>query len=183
MFFRVLGIFLFMIFFGFCGCMRYGSAKPQPLDQNDEALVRELKIDGKVLAKLKSMALFQLSERDLDVYLRYLQKAQPELALRIALLARKNIGQPYRSSVSGEYPFEIYDSNPLFRMDQSDTLGFVESTYAMALGYNWPSFMAFPISSCRSSASLSTSISSCRVRIRNCFRVFLSIFIRYQSTR
>lgn len=143
MFFRVLGIFLFMILFGFCGCVCRGSPKSKSLDQNDEDLALEFNLDKKDLARLKCKALYRLSERDLDVYLRYLQKAQPELSLRIALLARKNIGQPYRSSVSGEYPFEIYDNNPLFRMDQSDTLGFVETTYAMALGYNWPSFMAF----------------------------------------
>lgn len=143
MFFRILEIFLFMVLLGFCGCVCGGSPKPRILDEKDKALAQELKIDEKVLSRLKQKPLYEFSETELDAYLRYLQKSQPELSRRIVLLAGKNVGQPHRPRVSGEYPFEIYDPNPLFRLDQSDSLGFVESTFAMALGYDWPAFMAF----------------------------------------
>ncbi len=87
--------------------------------------------------------LYQFSEQDLDLYLRHLRSIEPDLAKRIIHLGRKNIGQPYEIFLLGEAPFENYDNHPLYCLAKSDCVTFSEHTFAMALGYDWPSFFAF----------------------------------------
>jgi hypothetical protein len=40
----------------------------------------------------------------------------------------------------GEYPFELHDTLPLFSLEKSDCVVFVEHTYAMALSRSWEEF-------------------------------------------
>jgi hypothetical protein len=87
--------------------------------------------------------LYEFNERELDVYLKYLHAAELDLRRRVILLARKNFNQPYEIFLLGEYPFEVYDPDPMFCLAKSDCVTFSEHTYAMALAHDWPSFFRF----------------------------------------
>jgi hypothetical protein len=98
--------------------------------------------DADTVAPLLEKPLYKFTEAEVDVYLRYLHAEEPDLRRRIIHLARKNIGQPYELYLLGEMPFEPYDPQPLYCLAKSDCVVFSEHTYAMALGRDWPSFMA-----------------------------------------
>ncbi|HKQ47439.1 MAG TPA: N-acetylmuramoyl-L-alanine amidase-like domain-containing protein [Phycisphaerae bacterium] len=82
----------------------------------------------------------ELDEKRLDAYLCRLAREEPDYRKRVALVARTTIGQPYRLGPLGEYPFELYDPDPLYCLTAGDCVTFVEQTIAMALAHDWPSF-------------------------------------------
>jgi hypothetical protein len=92
------------------------------------------------LAALHDAPLYTFSEREIDAYLRWLAGQPMGPIERVTLLARKNIGQPYRIFLLGEHPFELYDPDPMYCLDAGDCVTFVEHTYALALSHDWPSF-------------------------------------------
>lgn len=92
------------------------------------------------LASLRTAPLYTFNEREVDAYLGWLSRQNMSDEQRVVHLARKNIGQPYRLSLLGEYPFELYDADPMYCLSASDCMTFVEQTYAMALSDDWPSF-------------------------------------------
>ncbi len=97
------------------------------------------------MAVLDRAPLYTFNEFELDAYLRALAaSSQRHPALtptqRVAMLARKNVGQPYRLFLLGEYPFELIDPDPMVCLSAGDCVTFVEHTYAMALSHDWPSF-------------------------------------------
>jgi hypothetical protein len=94
------------------------------------------------LKQLKSKPLYKFTPQELDIYLGYLQTIEPDLRQRIQHLARKCLDQPYQMFLLGEFPFEIYDPDPLYSLEKSDCLVFSEHIYAMALAYDWKSFFA-----------------------------------------
>jgi hypothetical protein len=81
------------------------------------------------------------TEPELDRYLDFLQKFKPDLRARVQFIARKFIGQPYEIYLLGEFPFEIYDRQPLYSLGKSDCVVFSEHVYAMALSHDWRSFI------------------------------------------
>ncbi|WP_422944075.1 N-acetylmuramoyl-L-alanine amidase-like domain-containing protein [Undibacterium sp. TJN19] len=81
-----------------------------------------------------------MSPAELGSYLNALHASEPDLRKRIAILARKNIGQPYSLNLLGEFPFELHDNLPMYSLTHSDCLVFVEHTYAMALSSSWEEF-------------------------------------------
>src|SRR5439155_2601675 len=83
---------------------------------------------------------YSFSERDVDAYLKFLHESEPDPIQRVVHLARKNIGQPYAIYLLGEFPHELYDPDPMYCLEKSDCVTFVEHTYAMALSHDWPSF-------------------------------------------
>jgi hypothetical protein len=101
-------------------------------DEQRDALIKGVK-DRKIC---------QMTPKQLDVYLGYVQKEVPDLRARVAFIARKNVGQPYDMYLLGEFPYEVYDSQPLFSLEKSDCVVFSEHTYAMALSRNWKEFFA-----------------------------------------
>jgi hypothetical protein len=111
------------------------------LSPNDVAICKQLGLDTTQLAALVAKPLFEFNEAEVDVYLRFLSEAQPDLRQRITHLARKNLGQPYELYLLGEMPFEHYDPQPIYCLTKSDCLVFSEHTFAMALAKDWPSFM------------------------------------------
>ncbi len=115
--------------------------KPVVLTKRQREVCDELGIDKKQLGELIGKPLYEFNEAEVDVYLRYLMKFEPELPARIKHLARKNIGQPYELYLLGEMPFEHYDPQPIYCLDRSDCVVFSEHTYAMALTGNWQDFM------------------------------------------
>lgn len=121
--------------------LSYSYAKTKvTLTEQDTQLAQELKIKPEKLAELKEKPIYKFSEKDLDIYLGYIQKAEPNLRNRIVHLGRKNLGQPYKIFLLGEFPFELFDDDPMYCLKQSDCVVFSEHTYAMALAKNWRGF-------------------------------------------
>lgn len=90
--------------------------------------------------ELHAAALYTFNERELNLYLKSLANEPLTTAQRVARLARKNIGQPYRIYLLGEFPHELHDPDPMYCLSASDCVTFVEHTYAMALADDWSSF-------------------------------------------
>ena len=84
--------------------------------------------------------IFQMTPVEAGRYVAWVHAAQPSLRKRIAAIGRKNIGQPYRLNLLGEFPFEVHDDLPMFSLDHSDCVVFAEHTYAMALSRSWEEF-------------------------------------------
>jgi hypothetical protein len=94
----------------------------------------------RTLKKLKAAPLYSFNEREVDVYLKYLHESEPDPIARLIHLARKEIGQPYEIYLLGEYPYELYDPDPMYCLEKSDCVTFVENMYAMALSNDWPTY-------------------------------------------
>lgn len=109
-----------------------------PADKNSPVVhpmrpARSLKI-------LKKAPLYGFSEKDLDAYLKFLVTDETDPMKRVMHLAHKEIGQPYEIYLLGEYPYELYDPDPMYCLEKSDCVTFVENMYAMALSRDWPSY-------------------------------------------
>ncbi len=111
------------------------------LTSQEKELAGQLMLNPDYLAELQAKPLYRFSPNDLDAYLRFIHLYKPDLRDRIQYLARKNLTQPYEIYLLGEFPFEIYDLQPIFCQDRSDCVVFSEHTYAMALARNWQEFM------------------------------------------
>ncbi len=92
------------------------------------------------LENLIEKPLYAFEPAEIDEYLKFLQIIEPDLRKRIDHLAKKMIGQKYEIYLLGEYPFEIYDPQPLYCIDRSDCVVFSEHIYAMALSDSWKKF-------------------------------------------
>lgn len=86
------------------------------------------------------LPLYQMQPRQIDRYLADLYSTESNLSKRIEILARRNLGQPYKLNLLGEFPYQIHDELPLYSLAQSDCVVFIEHTYAMALSKNWDQF-------------------------------------------
>src|SRR4051794_29130015 len=76
--------------------------------------------------KLEKAPLYTFNELEVDVYLKHLNETEKDPIRRVIHLARKNVGQPYAIFLLGEGPYEIYDPDPMYCLDQSDCVTFVE---------------------------------------------------------
>jgi hypothetical protein len=93
-----------------------------------------------VIEKLKTTPLYDMSPKEVDLYLSHMRQSEPDLRKRVVALARQNLGQPYAIYLLGEFPREVYDADPMFCLEKGDCVVFSEHIYAMALGHDWPSF-------------------------------------------
>ena len=84
--------------------------------------------------------LFQMAPAEVDRFIESMHSAEPELRKRITTIGRRNIGQPYMLNLLGEFPYQLHDSLPMFSLEKSDCVVFVEHTYAMALSRSWEEF-------------------------------------------
>jgi len=89
-----------------------------------------------VLAK----PLYRMQPVEAGRYIAWVHEAEPDLRKRIAAIGRKNLGQPYRLNLLGEFPYQVHDDLPMFSLDHSDCVVFAEHTYAMALSQSWEEF-------------------------------------------
>ncbi|KAB2908893.1 MAG: DUF1460 domain-containing protein [Ignavibacteriales bacterium] len=96
----------------------------------------------KDMKKLLEKPLYKFTEEELGQYLGFLQQRLPDLRKRVQFLAKQMIGQPYKIYLLGEFPFELYDKEPLYTLKNSDCVVFSEHIYAMALSHNWKEFFA-----------------------------------------
>jgi len=92
------------------------------------------------IERLQDKPLYEFTELDLAAYLEHLSDREADPIARVMHLARKNIGQPYKLFLLGEFPFETHDPDPLYCLTHSDCVTFCEHTYAMALSRGWESF-------------------------------------------
>lgn len=92
------------------------------------------------LDRLRDIPLYNFNERELDTYLAWLDGQPLTSTQRVAHLARKNLGQPYRLYLLGEHPFELQDPDPMYCLFASDCVTFVEHTWSAALSNNWRTF-------------------------------------------
>ncbi|MFL6675057.1 MAG: N-acetylmuramoyl-L-alanine amidase-like domain-containing protein [Massilia sp.] len=97
-------------------------------------------VPAKVAGTLPQKQLYQMTPAEAGRYVATIHQAEPDLRKRIAAIGRKNIGQPYKLNLLGEFPFELHDELPLFSLDHSDCVVFAEHTYAMALSQSWEEF-------------------------------------------
>lgn len=93
------------------------------------------------LSDLEARPLYTFTEAEVDQYLPHAWLAEPDLPQRVIHLARKNLGQPYDIYLLGEFPYEFYDTDPLYCLSKSDCLTFCEHMYAMALSRDWWTFL------------------------------------------
>ncbi|MEM9352640.1 MAG: N-acetylmuramoyl-L-alanine amidase-like domain-containing protein [Planctomycetota bacterium] len=139
---KLLLFFALMLFVPAARAPGTEAKSPNRVDAQLAAQCEEAGVDPHALQPLLEKPLYEFSEAEVDIYLRWLHAAEPSLRKRIVHLARKNLGQPYDIYLLGEMPFEPYDPQPIYCLDRSDCLVYSEHTYAMALGNDWPRFMA-----------------------------------------
>jgi len=84
--------------------------------------------------------IYQMTPQEAGAFIAEEQRAEPDLRKRIAAIGRRNIGQPYKLNLLGEFPYEAHDSLPMYSLEASDCLVFAEHTYAMALSASWEEF-------------------------------------------
>jgi hypothetical protein len=114
--------------------------QPLVLTPQQHAAAAQAGVSEQVIATLLAKPLFALKPAELSPLLAFMQVAVPDLRQRVAALARMNIGQPYELYLLGEFPYEVYDAQPLYSLDKSDCVVFVEHIYAMALSASWEEF-------------------------------------------
>ncbi|MBN1154691.1 DUF1460 domain-containing protein [candidate division KSB1 bacterium] len=131
-----------ILFLSSCGLMR-PAWKDIELSEDEIKTCQLLNVEDEQIKKLIAKPLYKFSENDVNIYLKYLYNTEYNLRDRIQHLARKGLNQPYQIYLLGEYPFELYDPDPLFNLEKSDCVVFSEHIYAMALAYDWDSFFAF----------------------------------------
>lgn len=124
-----------------CGTM-HPKWKSITITKEEQESLDLLNIQQDQLKKLKAKALHEFSPNELDIYLGVLQTTEFDLRKRIQHLAQKCLNQPYKMFLLGEFPFELYDPDPLYSLNRSDCVVFSEHIYAMALSYDWKSFFA-----------------------------------------
>lgn len=91
-------------------------------------------------ASAEPKQIYQMSPQEAGAFIAATRRSEPELRKRIAAIARRNIGQPYKLNLLGEFPYELHDTLPLYSLAASDCLVFAEHTYAMALSASWEEF-------------------------------------------
>lgn len=105
-------------------------------------VLSKTKIESEKLEQLIEKPMYEFTPEEIDDYLKFVYELEPDLRKRVNHFARKFIGQSYEIYLLGEFPFEIYDPQPLFSIDKSDCVVFSEHVYAMALSNNWKKFFA-----------------------------------------
>ncbi|MBD3290343.1 DUF1460 domain-containing protein [candidate division KSB1 bacterium] len=137
--FYTLSILVLIFLINSCGVFQPAWKEIQ-LSEEELKTIELLKIDDEQIRKLEAKPIYKFTEKELDLYLGYLQFIEPDLRQRIQHLGRKCIGQPYEIYLMGEYPVEIFDPQPLISLQKSDCVVFSEHIYAMALAFDWKSF-------------------------------------------
>jgi hypothetical protein len=112
------------------------------LTQNQIEAAVKSNIELDYLRSLIFKPIYEFSPKEVDDFLRFIHIYEPDIRKRVHLIAKKNLGQKYEIYLLGEYPFEIYDAQPLYCLDRGDCVVFSEHTYAMAFSDNWKTFFA-----------------------------------------
>lgn len=125
---------------GIAGCGGRSSATRVEVYTKTPAAEEPKRVLPPTWENLAQRPLYTFNEMEVDAYLKMLHEREPDAIRRIIHLGRKNIGQPYEIYLLGEFPYELYDPQPLYCLAKSDCVVFAEHTYAMGLGRDWGSF-------------------------------------------
>jgi hypothetical protein len=134
-------VYLLMIL-AFAGCSLFSKKPAVYLSANEISAAEKTGMSWDRAKELKAKKLFEFTPKDLNDYLPYAWELYPDFTSRVVHYARKCIGQQYQIYLLGEFPFEIYDDDPLFNLQKSDCMVFTEHIYAMALAKDWPQFFS-----------------------------------------
>jgi hypothetical protein len=93
-----------------------------------------------LIKRLEKIPLWQMTPKQADVWLNWIHETTPDLRDRVIAIARKNLRQPYRMYLLGEFPYEMHDPEPTLDLTHGDCVVFSEHTYAMALSSSWSEF-------------------------------------------
>ncbi len=104
------------------------------------SIFASLTLAAALASAAESKQIYQMSPQEAGAYIADVRRSEPELRKRIASIARRNIGQPYKLNLLGEFPYELHDMLPMYSLTASDCLVFAEHTYAMALSASWEEF-------------------------------------------
>lgn len=137
---RICGAIIFALAFNFIALAQAIQSAQSTLSAKQAEVAASVGISRADLATLLGKPLYQMKPPEVGRYLAYLHALEPDLRARVAELARKNIGQPYKIFLLGEFPYEVHDEQPLFSLERSDCVVFAEHTYAMALSRSWEEF-------------------------------------------
>ncbi len=88
----------------------------------------------------QAIALFCMSEAQLDLYLKRLATQEQDPIARLKILASQNVGQPHQDVVLGEGGYDSADPRPLFDLTKSNSLSCVEQLLAMSLSDSFEEF-------------------------------------------
>ncbi|MBN1903157.1 DUF1460 domain-containing protein [Candidatus Sumerlaeota bacterium] len=130
------------ILLAFAGCSLFSKKPVVYLSANEISSAEKTGMTWERAKELKAKKLFEFTPKDLNDYLPYAWELYPDFTERVVHYARKAIDQPYQIYLLGEFPFEIYDDDPLFMLEKSDCMVFTEHIYAMALAKDWPQFFS-----------------------------------------
>jgi hypothetical protein len=123
------------------GCAtQYASPPPAGVRPQAAASKAATPRDAEPLETILQKQIYQMNPVEAGRYVAWVHDAEPDLRKRIAAIGRKNIGQPYRLNLLGEFPYEVHDDLPMFSLGESDCVVFAEHTYAMALSQSWEEF-------------------------------------------
>jgi len=134
-----LSIICLMLFFG---CTIFEKKEVVFLEPGEIDAATKLDMPLEKAGQLKEKKLYEFTPKEMNDYLPLAWEICPDFHERIVHFARKGLGQPYHIYLLGEFPFEIYDSDPLFCLEKSDCMVFTEHIYAMALSKDWPQFFS-----------------------------------------
>jgi hypothetical protein len=95
---------------------------------------------AEMLRRLEAVPLWRMTPKQAEVWFADLYEQEPDLRSRVVAIARKNLGQPYRMYLLGEYPYQLHDPEPTLDLSHGDCVVFSEHTYAMALSPDWETF-------------------------------------------
>lgn len=85
--------------------------------------------------------LYLMTPAEIDRYLKDLRANVPSPTARLNHIMLQYVGQGHRQGIIGDFPFDLGpDDLPLFNVEESDCVSFVESTFAMALADSWRSY-------------------------------------------
>lgn len=119
---------LLLALFTVFGCSKLSSKATQPEEKKADISMKKV---------------YEMTPQEVDLFIKEMRKEYPKLPDRVVAIAKRNLGQLYKLHLLGEFPFEIYDKEPIFSIENGDCVVFSEHMYAMALAYDWQSFFAF----------------------------------------
>lgn len=122
------------------GCKH--TVAPPVTTKNPEPVVEPMPAPTAAEKSLDAKIVYEMTPPEIGQFVGQMQKSVPDLRQRVVAIARRNLGQEYKLHLLGEYPFEVYDGQPLYCIANGDCVVFAEHVYAMALSYDWQSFFA-----------------------------------------
>ncbi len=136
---RLLAFILMAFLLSSCSWIFSGGPE---LDEDEVKAAQKTGLELDYVRELKSKPIYEFTPNEVDKFIGYMQNYKPDLRERIEYIAKKNVGQPYKLVMMGEFPFELYDQDDIFCIEYGNCVIYSEHTYAMALTDNWKTFMA-----------------------------------------